>query len=270
MRGTVRVALLVATALAADPAPACGPTSDCAVAGGDYRVWTPPDDGGPASGAIVFLHGYAADPAAVMGFAALRAVAAELGVALIAPRGVDGSWRLPGAFPAGRDDVAFVGAVVDHAVARFGLDRTRVVVSGFSLGASMAWYVACAEGRRYAGYAPVAGAFWEPYVDACRTPLAPLHHVHGTGDRVVPIAGRPLSFATQGDVRRSVALLRDLGGCPGPMPPASAEGALACARVDCGGAVLELCLHPGGHAVEPAWIARAWRAIEAAGAPDRD
>lgn len=251
--------------LACGPALACGVETDCALEGGDYRIALPAQgaDGGPL-GAIVFLHGWQGSPEDVMRFAALRGVADRLRVALIAPRGVEKSWSLPGAFPARRDDVAFLRAVVRDATARFAVDPERVMISGFSVGGSMTWYVACEEGARYAGYAPVAGSFWEPYVEDCATPLAEIRHVHGLKDDTVPMAGRRLSMATQGDTWKSFALLREFAGCAGGLESAVVEGELTCSRQTCGGAVQELCLHGGGHSVKPEWIERAWRAVAAA------
>ncbi len=257
------LALALVVALAA-PGRACGSETDCAVAGGGYRIAMP--EGAMADGevgAIVYLHGYRGTPEGVMGFEALRETADRLGVALIAPRGEDGSWGLPGVFGARRDDVAFVDAVVEDAVARFPIDRERIVISGFSLGGSMTWYMACVAGRGYAGYVPIAGAFWEPYMPDCVTPLPELHHVHGRADRTVPLEGRRLSVAVQGDVFRSFALLREAAGCAVPLPPMAEGGALDCARQSCGGAEQELCLHDGGHSVQPEWIERGWRAIAA-------
>lgn len=261
------LALIVAFLLAPGaPATACGADSDCAVADGDYRIALPEDAGAGPVGAIVYLHGYQGSPQGVMGFAALRETATRLGVALIAPRGEDGTWGLPGVFDARRDDVAFINAAIDDAVARFPVDPARIVISGFSLGGSMTWYMACTQGRRYAGYAPIAGAFWEPYMPDCATPLPELHHVHGRADETVPLEGKKLSMAVQGDVWRSFALLRDAAGCEAPLPPVAEGGALDCARQICGGSVQEICLHDGGHSVRPEWIERAWNAI-ASGRP---
>lgn len=255
----IRRVLALVALLAGGAAGACGPDSECTVAGGGYRVALPAEPRG--AGAILYLHGYRGTPEEVMGFAALRAVARDLGLALIAPRGEDMSWNLPGAFPGGRDDVGFLVAVADDAAARFGLDRRRMLVAGFSVGGSMAWYLACAEGRGFAGYAPIAGAFWEPYVEGCRRPLPEIRHVHGRADRTVPLGGRRLSMATQGDTYRAFALLRRFAGCEAGLAEAAADGGLACARQVCDGAVQELCLHDGGHSVRPEWIARAWRQL---------
>ena len=244
-----------------DGAWACGEDTDCAVPTGSYRVALPPEPTG--KGAIIYLHGYRGTPEETMRFAALRAVAADIGVALIAPRGEETSWNLPGAMPGGRDDVAFIRSVADDAAARFGLDRDRMMVAGFSVGASMTWYVACSEGRGFAGYAPIAGAFWEPYVSECRQPLPEIRHVHGRADRTVPLEGRKLSFAAQGDTFRSFALLGELSGCSEGLSGAATDGDLVCSRQTCGGAVQELCLHDGGHSIRPEWIARSWRRLAA-------
>jgi polyhydroxybutyrate depolymerase len=92
-------------------------------------------------------------------------------------------------------------------------------------------------------------------------PLAEIRHVHGLADETVPLAGRKLSVATQGDTRRSFALLRRFAGCGNGLEGAAVAGELTCAAQACGGARQELCLHEGGHSVKPAWIERAWREI---------
>jgi polyhydroxybutyrate depolymerase len=266
MRAALLLAAMALAPAVAPPVRACGPDSDCAAAGGGYRIALPaPTPARP--GALVYLHGWQDTPEGVMRFEALRAMADRLGVALIAPRGADRRWMLPDAFTAAdqgierRDDIAYVNAIVENAIARFGLDRERIVVSGFSLGGSMAWYIACAEGTRYAGYIPVAGAFWEPYVSDCTLPLAEIRHVHGLADETVPLAGRKLSVATQGDTRRSFEILRRIAGCDGGLEGAAVADDLTCAAQACGGTRQELCLHEGGHSVKPAWIERAWHEI---------
>lgn len=241
---------------------ACGETSDCAVETGTYRVRMPESaNASNKVGAIVYLHGWQGTPEGVMKFTAMRNMADRLGVALILPRGQGKSWGLPRAFAGRRDDVAFVRSVVDDAITRLPIDRDRIMVTGFSLGGSMTWYIACAEGRRYAGYAPIAGSFWEPYVDNCATPLPDIYHVHGTADRTVPLEGRRLSSATQGDTYKSFSLLRKFSGCNGDLAGKTTEGNLTCSKQSCGGAVQQLCLHDGGHSVKPIWIERAWKKL---------
>jgi polyhydroxybutyrate depolymerase len=138
------------------------------------------------------------------------------------------------------------------------------MASGFSQGGSMVWYLACRMPARFAGFAPIAGAFWEPLPPDCAGPRPNLVHVHGTSDMTVPLAGRPLrSGYRQGDVFKSFAILAP-GGCTAPWaaevaragPPQSLTCRLA---QGCGGSArLELCLHAGGHMADPAWVERAW------------
>ncbi len=255
--------LALAVPLLAFPAlaHACGANSDCAVEGGDYRIALP-DGAGEGLGAIVFLHGSDGSPEDIMGFAALRDVTDRLGVALIVPRGINGSWRLPEAIPGPRDDVAFVDRVIADAEGRFPIDPDRIMIAGFSLGASMTWYIACAEGTRYAGYAAVAGAFWAPYVTGCATPLPEMFHVQGRADDVVPLEGLVMPEAIEASTWQSFALLRDFSACEGGLEPEEEpDEGLDCSRQTCGGATQEICLHPGGHSVEPRWIERAWRRL---------
>ena len=60
----------------------------------------------------------------------------------------------------GRDDVAFIRSVIDDAAERFHLDRDRVLLTGFSRGASMVWDVACIAPDTATAYASVSGGFW--------------------------------------------------------------------------------------------------------------
>lgn len=76
----------------------------------------------------------------------------------------------------------------------------------------MVWYLACHRPARFAAFAPIAGAFWEPLPERCTGPRPKLIHVHGTSDATVPLAGRTLrSGYRQGDVFRSLAILAPLG-----------------------------------------------------------
>lgn len=198
-----------------------------------------------------------------MDYTDLRKVADKLGLALIAPRGINQSWSLPDAFAPRRDDIAFINAVVRDAVDRFHLDRSKVLISGFSVGGSMTWYIACAEGRAYAGYIPVAGSFWEPYVKTCTLPMPMIYHYHGLADRTVPMEGRQLSRARQGNTYESFQLLRRIAECPDAMTLPVRSGEMTCAHQICGGATQQLCLHAGDHFIDPAWIESAWASIQA-------
>ena len=72
---------------------------------------------------------------------------------------------------------------------RWPVDTKRLLVSGFSIGGTMAWDLACYRGGDYTAFAPVSGAFWDPLPERCTTPVN-LLHTHGTADDVVPMGGQ--------------------------------------------------------------------------------
>lgn len=250
-------ALIVAlAALATAPALACGPTSDCLIEDGTYRIRMPD---GPPAGAIVFAHGYRGTTAGTMGNARLEAMARERGLALIAIKSADEDWTLPhapsdGLRPA-RDEPAYIARVQADAVARFGLDPARMMMAGFSAGGMMTWTMACDRPDAFGAYVALSGTFWAPVPEACAG-RATLHHIHGTSDTVVPIAGRAIGPARQGDVTDALAMYRRSASFENTTPFALAD--LDCTAWTTGGETLSYCLHPGGHSFSTDWLATIW------------
>ena len=141
----------------------------------------------------------------MIGDAALVEPMLARGYVVIAPTGLTrpgrtgGSWSF-GTRPPLRDELAFVREVLTDAEARFHIDRGRVLLTGFSVGGSLVWYLACAAPRDFAAFAPVAGGFWQPLPETCAGPVK-LLHTHGWRDRTVPLEGRPLRPGLeQGDI----------------------------------------------------------------------
>lgn len=243
----------------------CPAEGGCPVEGGFYRILLPAQAAiGHLRGAIMYFHGWQGSAEEIMADQGLVAVAQRLGVALIAPDGMGRTWSYPGSPGHHRDEFAFIGQVLDDVAQRFPVDPRRILASGFSQGASMVWNLACRMPSRFAAFAPIAGAFWEPFPQDCVAPRPNLIHVHGTSDTTVPMAGRPLrSGYRQGDLFRSLAVLAP--GCTSSwadeVRKAPQPEALTCRlATDCPGpARLELCLHGGGHMADPAWVERAWQ-----------
>lgn len=260
------LALVAALIAPASRAAACGADSDCAVAAngralGVYRIWRPETAAAAPIGAIVFLHGWRATAAGVMRNAAMVDMARRLGVALVAPQSRGETWAYPGSPSRERDEFAFFEALRQELIATQSVDPDRILVGGFSMGGSMAWYLACRMGDRYLGFAPAAGAFWGPLPERCPHPARYLIHTHGTTDGVVPIEGRPLGGGySQGDAWESFDVLT--GGL-GLTESADAEDArgMRCRRWTGAQRLLEFCRHGGGHMSKPAWVERAWRLI---------
>lgn len=265
------VVLLFAVLLPATGAVACGPDSDCRVGGRFYRIAFPPEhDGRSRIGAIVYLHGYRGGPAGVMTNAALRRAVADLGAALVAPKSLDAGWSLdngpnrpPGASVV---ELQFFDVLVADLTARFPIDGDRLMATGFSAGGMMVWTLACYRSDLFAGFAPIAGTFWDPVPDHCPTPMPHLFHVHGLADRTVPLAGREIGTARQGNVHSALDLYRRESGA-GADSERFETLDLACERWRAGsGKVLEFCVHERGHAVRPAHVVRAWQRLSALGA----
>lgn len=262
--------------------PSCGGAqTPCAVAGGVYHIIAP--EGPGPHPAAVFLHGWGGSGAGQIKNRGLVGSLLARGYAVIAPtgqpRGQTGGqgrsghrWNSYGdpRWSAGlRDDVGFLADVADDAAARFGLDRERMLLAGFSGGGMMSWRVACDQPDAFAAYAPVAGLLWRPLPARCAGPVR-LLHTHGWADPVVPLEGRRVGGGAlgQGDLFAGLALLRASNGCQRSDPdfydftgPFWRRGWTDCAP----GSALEFALHDGGHRVPAGWSDLALDWFEATG-----
>ena len=115
----------------------------------------------------------------------------------------------------GVDDVAAITAMRDDAVARTGADPGRTAVIGHSVGAFMAWRLACTPDFGVTAVVAVSGTL----VHSCPSlPTTPrFFALHGELDSTVPLDGstsviRLLGIAPP-SVRRSAATLAAAGDC---------------------------------------------------------
>jgi polyhydroxybutyrate depolymerase len=162
----------------------------------------------------------------------------------------------------GIDELTYFDALIEDVTARFAIDRTRLVASGFSSGAMMVWNLACYRGASFAGFAPMSGTFWTPIPETCPTGPVNLIHYHGTEDTVVPLNGRRSQDGRQGNVSEAIEMLARTGGYR-PVETGETSG-LQCSRQQAdGGKLLELCLFAGKHELKVWHLARAWRIFEA-------
>lgn len=255
--------------------PNCGNARDnpCRIAGGSYYASLPaappPAGGRPV---VLFFHG-----AGGLGTTAIEPSSylrpfVEAGYVVL---GANGEMRPDNPFgttwsfrPQGtqhRDERAFAEALLTDAARRFAIDRTRLLLTGFSIGGSLVWRIACEEPGFAAAYAPLAGGFWRPHPTNCAGPVD-LFHSHGWRDRTVPLEGRPLRSGAifQGDIFEGLALWRTVNGCKGIRPEAFETGPVFWIRTwnNCeSGRELALAIHPGDHdAVPMEWaeLARRW------------
>ncbi|MDO5628989.1 MAG: PHB depolymerase family esterase [Mobilicoccus sp.] len=180
-----------------------------------YRLHLPDDLDEPAPLVLLF-HGLGGDAVGIEQYSEWPAVAAEHGVVLASPDGIgrsfDGGGCCGSAASEGVDDVGTALAVIDDVAERVSIDPDRVYATGFSNGGHMSYRLAC-ETDRFAAVAPVMGA---RLVD-CPNPDAALLHVHGMGDRSVPVAGeeRPGGVVVP-PAEDVVAQWRDAWACEAP------------------------------------------------------
>ena len=117
------------------------------------------------------------------------------------------------------DDVAAVSAMREQAVRLSGADAGRTAVIGHSVGAFMAWRLACTPGFDAAAVVAVSGTL----VTECpRLPHTPrLLSVNGALDRTVPVDGSdevvPILGIAPPSVRESARRLATAGGCAAPV-----------------------------------------------------
>ena len=257
--------ILVCAAL---PGWACGVDSDCMIGDRSYRIYVPERKGPEPIGAVIFAHGHRGTSSQILSDKSLIALANELGVALVAPQSVGPGWQLHNR-PRNKDatgeaEFVYFKQLVDDIARRFPIDRHKLLASGFSSGGMLIWNLACHEGGLFAGFAPIAGTFWAPVPSSCPSPTVSLMHFHGLKDSIVPLTGRPIADAKQGEVELALALFAKSGhfGEEHPMP---AQNLKCMRRENPDGKILEFCTHPGGHMYKADYVKRAWRELHIAG-----
>jgi polyhydroxybutyrate depolymerase len=115
----------------------------------------------------------------------------------------------------GIDDVAAVTAMRADAVARSGADAGRTALIGHSVGALMAWRLACTPAFGAAAVVAVSGTLVSPCPRLSRTPA--FLGLNGERDRTVPLDGSrsvvPILGIAPPSVRGSLGTLARSGGC---------------------------------------------------------
>ncbi|MCA0927552.1 alpha/beta hydrolase family esterase [Ruegeria profundi] len=229
----------------------------CETASGGYHIELPNAENPPL---LVFLHGYGGSAKGVLKNRNMVEPLLARGYAVMAPDGSEHygrkSWNF---FPGwdGRDETAFLTEAVQDASDRFGVDADRVVLGGFSAGAFMVYYLACASPDTFSAYVPVSGGFWRPQPESCEGPVR-MFHTHGWTDNVVPLEGRILrgGMFHQGDIFAGLEIWRVANECVDTKPSGFSVSGQFMRRYwsRCSdGSMLELALFPGGHTVPKGW-----------------
>jgi polyhydroxybutyrate depolymerase len=267
------------------PGPPCGgEKAPCKVALGSYYIAVPETAvlPGRLRPVVLFFHGAGGMGTTVLEPGSYLRPFVDAGYAVIGAHGLTrpgnafgAGWSFRPQGPQQRDELAFAKEVLADATGRFGLDAKKVLVTGFSIGGSLVWYLACREPGLAAAYAPLAGGFWRPHPTACAGPVD-LLQTHGWRDRTVPLEGRPLRGGElyQGDIFEGLQLWRSVNGCKGLRPDDFSTDAVFWRRTwsACeSGRELSLALHPGDHdgvPMEWATMARLWFEARLKARPD--
>lgn len=160
-----------------------------------YEIYLPAR--APGAPLILALHGGGGDPDQFASASGLARAAMRQGFAVAFPAGSgrrgerlltwNGGYCCGYAARQGIDDIGFLQRVIDDAAQRFGVDGSRVFLTGMSNGSIMAETFAARNPSRVRGVAGVSGT-----MDTSRNRVqgkVPALVIHGTADPMVPYAG---------------------------------------------------------------------------------
>ena len=159
-----------------------------------YELYVPAAYDGTRNVPVVFdFHGFGSSAKQQIVYGNFKPEADRDDFLIVAPDGQDS----PGGrhFNLGNEtglqnDVAMVGALLDHLEATLCVDSTRVYSTGMSDGGAMTSVLACVASDRFAAFGPVAVILFLPSCNPGR-PI-PLTAFMGTDDPVVPFDGGPV------------------------------------------------------------------------------
>ena len=143
-----------------------------------YRLAVPADyDPDVPVPLVLNLHGAGSNALQASVYGDVPRAAAERGMLVAAPEGIDGRWELAGQGA----DADFLAGLLDDLEARYCVDQARIHLIGMSLGAWKTAVTACALGERVASIALVT-------VEVFPGDCAPMPAIafHGTADVVAP------------------------------------------------------------------------------------
>lgn len=252
------ILFLLAVLMVPASAMACGTESRCNVQDGYYLAAAPDDwDGKTPLRLVVYFHGWNGSPEGTFRNQTMVNGATGRGALFVAPFAQTGYWRQigEGRAESGRDEAAYIRAVMSDVKSRWPIDEQQTLASGFSRGASMVWNVACYTGDLFRAYAPIAGGFWRKNPEFCPSGPVNLRHIHGLKDRVV--AFDEVGVYNSMPIPEGFDILaKGNGASKKSREVASGDLRLTCQRWDESKSkkVLELCLHERGHSIPGEWV----------------
>ena len=125
---------------------------------------------------IIQMHGMNQDAPYQKNAAKWESIADTARFVVVFPNGENKAWDI-----SGDKDLNFIKAIINEMYSKYGIDKNRVYVSGFSMGGMMSYHVANKMGDQIAAIAPVSGGGG---VNSPKRAM-PIMHTHGTTDDVV-------------------------------------------------------------------------------------
>ena len=129
---------------------------------------------------VVNLHALQSNFVLQMTDSQMNPTAEREGFLVAYPNARGGNWA-----KAGDDNIGFIDAMIDAIDAEYNVDKSRVYITGLSLGGSFSYEVIEALPNRFAAVASVSYLERPPSLSR---PF-PMMHIHGTADPIVPFNG---------------------------------------------------------------------------------
>lgn len=162
----------------------------------------------PAAGTrmlVIALHGRGGKGVQQEDLTGFSGLADTRGFVALYPDGIDKSWAdgrgTSSAEMQGVNDVAFISALIDHAIANYGVDPKKVFVNGHSNGSVMTNRLGCELSSKIAAIGHNAGPIAEKVSMTCNpTRALSVMGFHGTADSFMPYAGGEVDKGSGGTV----------------------------------------------------------------------
>ncbi|MEM7067444.1 MAG: polyhydroxybutyrate depolymerase [Pseudomonadota bacterium] len=160
----------------------CGVSEPCSLKDRKYHV-LPPDnwDGTTPLPVLLYFHGWGRQGHVPVNHKHVGGATRKAGVLLVAPNGLGKTWDF---WQPGSRDTNFAKEVIADVEKTYPIDRSRLFVSGYSWGSSMAWRFACEAGNHVSVLLGISGTFYDQ-TEVCETGPVSVRHVHGTTDTVM-------------------------------------------------------------------------------------
>ena len=140
---------------------------------------------------ILSLHGYGSSSRGQLRFFPLADLAEKYGFIYCAPDTVDRSWNATDACCGGRgkvDDSRYLRGLIESAMKKYNIDRSKIYVTGLSNGGFMSYRMAHDHSDLIVAIVPFAGVGYKAWPNKPKKPVSVLH-IHGTKDSTIKWKG---------------------------------------------------------------------------------